>query len=96
VRGTRKNGKNGVPLPLQFIANWEQRILKQEELIAELKQNGRSTKRAEGVLRNQLRALAMLRNHSDLSLELSKPNAYEKLPGDPSVQRGTSARNRNG
>jgi hypothetical protein len=72
---TRKNGKNGVPLALQFIANC---ILKQKELIVELKQNGRSTKRAEAVLENQLRALAMLHNHCDLSLELSKPNAYEK------------------
>jgi hypothetical protein len=37
-----------------------------------------------------------LRNHSEIALELTKPDPYEKPLRDPGVQRGTSARNRAG
>ena len=83
-------------MSLQFIAEQEQRIAKQKQLIAERKHKGRSTELAEAELRRELQALAMLRNHCDLSLALMKPAPYEKPLGDQSVQRGTSARNRVG
>ena len=96
MRGTRKNGKSGVALSLQFIADREERIAKLQHLIAELKRKGRPTKLAEAELGRDLQALAMLRNHCDLSLALMKPDRYGKPLGDPSIQRGTSARNRAG
>jgi hypothetical protein len=85
VRGTRKNGNGGVALSLQFIVDREERIAKLQYLIAELKRKGRPTKLAEAELRRDLQALAMLRNHCDLSLALMKPNRYDTPLGDPSV-----------
>ena len=87
---------NGVPLSLQFIADREQRIVKQKQLIAELKRKGRSTEQAEAELRRELLALATLRNHSDLSLELTKADPYEMRLGEQSPQRPALARNRAG
>ena len=96
MRGTRKNGNGGVALSLQFMADREQRIDKQKQLIVDLKRKGRPTELAEAELRRELLALAMLRNHCDLSLALTKADPYEKPLGDLRVQRGTSARNRVG
>jgi hypothetical protein len=57
-------------------ADWEQRIIKQKKLIAELKGKGRSTEQAETELRRELLTLAMLRNHSEIALELMKADPY--------------------
>lgn len=96
MRGNRKNGKNGVPLSLQFIADREQRIAKQKQLIAELKGKGRSTAHAEAELRRELLALATLRNHSDLSMELAKGDPYKRPLGEQTAQPTLVARNRDG
>lgn len=68
----RRKRSNGIPPSLHFIADWEQRIAKQKQLIAELKRKDRPTELAEAELRKHLRVLAMLRNHCDISLELRK------------------------
>ena len=87
----------GMPLSLRFIADREQHIAKQRELIAELKRKGCSTVQAEAELRRELLALAMLRNHRDLSLELTKADDPHKMGlSEGSGQRRTSARKRDG
>ena len=86
----------GMPPSLRFIVDREQHIAKQRELIAELKRKGRSTVQAEAELRRELLALAMLRNHRDLSLELTKADHPPMGLSEGSGQRQTSARKRDG
>jgi hypothetical protein len=80
----------------QSISEREQRIIEQKQLIAELKREGRSTAQAEAELRKQLLELTMLRNHSQITLALTKAEPNEKHSSKRSVQRRTSARNRDG
>jgi hypothetical protein len=88
--------KPGIIMSLQVIAEREQRIVEQKQLIAELKRKGRSTEQAEAELKDQLLALTMLRNHSEIALELAKADPNELHSSKRSVQRRTSARNRDG
>lgn len=72
----------------------EQRIAKQKQLIAELKCIGCSTEQAGAELKDQLLELAMLRNHFDLSLELTR--AGENRSVERRAQHPVLARKRDG
>ena len=92
----KRKRSHGIPPSLQVIADWEQRIVKQKQLIAELKRNNCPTELAEAELGKHLRVLAMLRNHSEIALDLTKADPYKMGLGEERGQRGTSARNRAG
>ncbi len=66
------------PISVRFIADWEQRIVKQKQLIEQLKSDGRQTAKAEILLRQQQQTLASLRNHADIMHDLMSPSGYEK------------------
>lgn len=53
----------GLPLSLQYIANWEGKVLRQNQLIARLKNKGQCTREAEVILVGYEATLAKLRNH---------------------------------
>jgi hypothetical protein len=61
------------PLFLEFITDCEERITQQHQLIAELKQQGLSTSRAETDLRKQKAYLRQLKNHSLVMRFLLEP-----------------------
>ena len=73
----RRKRSDGIPPSIRLIADCEQRIAKQKQLIAELKHKGHATDLAEAELRKHLLVLAMLRNHCDISVELTKADPYE-------------------
>jgi hypothetical protein len=64
---------NSQDLGLYFIAEVEQRIKKQKQIIARLKRKGQPTAEAEAVLLGFERSLLQLRNHWDVMQELMKP-----------------------
>jgi hypothetical protein len=74
----RRRGKSE---SLRFIAECEQRVARQKQLIEQLKRWGRSTEEAEGTLRQQHEMLATLRNHADIMRDLMSPNAHERKLG---------------
>ena len=59
-------------LCMQFVAEWEQRVLKQEQIIAQLKIKGKLTREAEAELESHKRTLLQLRNNAALSRDLLK------------------------
>jgi hypothetical protein len=65
-------------MSLRFVADWEQRVERQKQLVSELRRSGRSTAMAEATLRRQEQSLATLRNHSDIMQELMEPGANQK------------------
>jgi hypothetical protein len=58
----------------RFVADREQRIAKQRQLIADLKKRDRPTGQAEAILKRHEEALTTLRNHADIMQELLKPD----------------------
>jgi CspA family cold shock protein len=52
-----------LPLSLRFIADWEERVSRQKQLITDLKSNGMTIKRAKTVLEAYESTLAQLCNH---------------------------------
>jgi uncharacterized coiled-coil protein SlyX len=70
--------RSAEPISLRFVANWEQRVAKQKQLIAELKLRRRSTAQAEAELQQQLEVLAKLRNHAEVMQELTTPPPPER------------------
>jgi hypothetical protein len=59
---------------LRFIADAEQRIKQQKQMIAQLRRKGQSTAHAEAVLLSYEQSLLQLRNHWDVMQELMKPD----------------------
>jgi hypothetical protein len=70
----RKSADGGSSL--RFIAQWEERVAKQAQLIAELKSKGRPTKQAEATLKAYKQSLNALRNHAELMRTLMEPDPY--------------------
>ena len=73
-----RRGRSDDPISLRFVADWEQRVAKQKDLVDELKRKGRSTAQAQAALNQQLETLAKLRNHADIMQTLISPAAREK------------------
>ena len=65
---------NEVQMGLRFIADAEQRIKQQKQIIAQLRRKGQPTGRAEAVLLSYVQSLLQLRNHWDVMQELMKPD----------------------
>jgi uncharacterized coiled-coil protein SlyX len=63
-------------MSLRFIAHWEERVAKQEQLIAELKSKGRPGTQAEATLRLYRERLQALRNHAEVMSSLMEPDPY--------------------
>jgi hypothetical protein len=59
----RPRGENDFNLSLRYITEAEARVSRQEQLIAQLKKNGKPTDQAEGALREYEGSLLQLRNH---------------------------------
>jgi hypothetical protein len=77
---TRRRRITGeMSMSLGFIADREQRIARQRQLIADLKKRGRPTGQAETILKRHEDALRTLRNHADIMQELMSPTAYERF-----------------
>jgi hypothetical protein len=74
----RRRGKSE---SVRFVAECEQRVAEQKQLIEQLKRRGGSTEEAEGALRQQHEMLATLRNHADIMRDLMSPNEHERKPG---------------
>ena len=63
---SHRRPKHNLPLLLRFIVECEQRIVKQKQIIAELKSAKRSTGSAEETLRQHGVTLKMFRSHSEI------------------------------
>jgi hypothetical protein len=72
--GKRKSADG--EMSLRFIAHWEERVAKQEQLIADLQKKKRATHQAEATLKSYQKSLAMLRNHADLMSSLLEPDPH--------------------
>jgi hypothetical protein len=68
-----KRHKAPSPLFPKFIADCEERIMQQHQLIAGLKQQGLSTSRAEDDLKKQKASLRALENHAVVMRFLLEP-----------------------
>ena len=68
--------ENSIPLSLRVIADWEKRVSRQRELIAELKLKGEPSKAAEASLQRDQEFLDQLRNHWQTMQELLKPDPH--------------------
>jgi hypothetical protein len=55
----------------EHIADGEQRIARQRELIAELERDGHDTKEAHGLLETMVKLLEQMQRHRDYLVELS-------------------------
>ena len=86
---------NGERQSHRSLAEREQCVTDQQQLIAELKRKGRSTAQVEAELRKELLALTMLRNHFEVMTELTA-SPYENPVGEQSDQGSVAARNRDG
>jgi hypothetical protein len=62
-----------LPLSLRFIADWEERVSRQKQLVTELKEKGQPTKHAEAALKEYQASLLQLRNHAQIMLEIMQP-----------------------
>jgi hypothetical protein len=71
----RRRSADGA-MSLRFVAQWEERVAKQAQLIAELKSKGRPTKQAEATLKAYQQSLQALRNHAELMCSLMEPDPY--------------------
>jgi hypothetical protein len=71
-------------MSLRFVEDWEQRVERQKQLIAELRKTGRPTGPAEAVLKREEQSLATLRNHSEIMQELMTPDPVHKDQRRPS------------
>jgi hypothetical protein len=69
---TAPRHKTPSPLFLKFIADCEERITQQHQVIAGLKQQGLSTSHAEGDLEKQKASLRELENHAEVMRFLLK------------------------
>ena len=67
---------NSMPLSLRVIAEWEERVFQQRELIADLKLKGQPSKSAEASLQQDQAFLEQLRNHWHTMQELLKPDPH--------------------
>ena len=68
---------SGVKTSMQFIRDWQERVLKQKQLIAKLKRLRRPTSKDEAVLREYEASLRQLCNHGELMQVLLKPGRYD-------------------
>lgn len=85
-----RRGRSDEPISLRFVADWEQRVAKQKDLVDELKRNGRSTAQAQAALNQQLETLAKLRNHADIMQTLMSPDLRTKTPGKGKAAEGST------
>jgi hypothetical protein len=67
----------GVETSMQFIRDQQERVLKQQQLIAKLQNLGRSTSQDEAVLCEYEASLRQLCNHGELMQVLLKPGRYD-------------------
>jgi hypothetical protein len=67
---------NSMPLSLRVIAEWEERVFQQRELIADLKLKDQPSKAAEAGLRQDQAFLDQLRNHWQTMQELLEPDPH--------------------
>jgi hypothetical protein len=67
---------NSMPLSLRVIADWEERVFQQRQLIADLKLKGQPSKAAEAGLQRDQAFLDQLRNHWQTMQELLKPDPH--------------------
>jgi hypothetical protein len=72
--GKRKSADG--EMSLRFIAHWEERVAKQEQLIADLKRKRRPAREAEAMLIVYKKSLHMLRNHAELMCSLMEPDPF--------------------
>jgi hypothetical protein len=68
--------ENSTPLSLRVIADWEERVFQQRELIADLKLKGEPCKAAEASLQRDQAFLDQLRNHWQTMQELLEPDPH--------------------
>lgn len=68
----RRRLGNDLTLSLQFIADWEERVLLQRQLISRLEEKRKPTGQAELVLKAFERTLQQLQNHSEIMQKLMK------------------------
>jgi hypothetical protein len=68
--------ETSLPLSLRVIAEWEERVFQQGELIADLKLKGESSEAAEAGLQRDQAFLDQLRNHWHTMQELLKPDPH--------------------
>ena len=74
----RRRTERDIPLSLRHIADWEQRIVRQKQLIVELQLKHCSTAQAEAELQRLEHTLIMLRNHHDVMQNLTKSDSREQ------------------
>ena len=74
----RRRTERDIPLSLRHIADWEQRIVRQKELIVELQLKRRSTAQAVAELQRLEHTLVMLRNHHDVMQNLTNSDRREQ------------------
>jgi hypothetical protein len=77
--------ENKLHLAMQYLAEGESRVLRQQRLIALLKSRHSSTERAEDILKGFQQTLQKLRNHIDIMRELMPPR-------EPSSQLSSRSR----
>jgi hypothetical protein len=82
--GHHRRSRNSDPLSLRFVADWEERIRKQRQLIRELKRKGHSTQSAEATLKQQEKTLYTLHNHSQIMRQLLESDAENSNLQHPS------------
>lgn len=72
--------RHKAPRPMfpKFIQDCEERIAQQQQLIAGLKQQGRSTIGAETDLRRHEASLRQLENHAEVMRDLLQPDRYRQ------------------
>jgi hypothetical protein len=68
--------ENSMPLSLRVISDWEERVSRHRELIADLKLKGQPSKAAEASLQRDQAFLHQLRNHWHTMQDLLKPDPY--------------------
>jgi hypothetical protein len=72
--------ENDLHLGQRFIAESEQRILRQRQMVERMRRKGQPTEQAEAVLKGFEASLLQLRNHVDVMQELMKPDEYAAKP----------------
>jgi hypothetical protein len=70
----RRRQENDFNLSLHYITEAEARVSRQEQLIVQLKKNGKPTGQAEGALKEYEGSLLQLRNHLVIMQVLMKPD----------------------
>lgn len=68
--------EKSIPLSLRVISDWEERVSRHKELIADLKLKGQPSTSAEASLQQDQAFLEQLRNHWHTMQELLKPDPH--------------------